>query len=284
MGRIRSLTVAVPCRRFGRVRNGFVWENVAELAEAFEVFDGAAVLALGLGLVAEEEAPSGGGFGVHVVEALGEEVVAVLDLHFGGIDVEFFVEGNDGGFVFEVEEDAVEGGGEEAGFKARYPEYVVLGEGDAFDGEEFLGVRGRVGGDGVGAEAVNGVAVFDFDDGEVGTGEGVLAGVLRCSALAGGGAGAGGFGGVGSVGGELFVGCHAMGLARREEWGGFEEVRSCSEERRIRPASACHEFERNWLFEESPSQPLDLLWFWPPPLCALLIAPLGTLPPAGSGL
>ncbi len=195
----------------GRVGNGFVWENFfgqmrTELAEAFELFDGAAVLALGLSLVAEEEVPGGGGFAVHVMEALGEEVVAVLDADFGGIDVEFVVEGREGDFIFEVEERAVDGDRKEARFEARQAEDVVLGEGDAFDGEEFLGVGGGVGGDGVGAEAVNGVAVFDFDDGEVGAGEGVLAGVLRGAGLAFGGAGAGGFGGVGSVGGGLFVG------------------------------------------------------------------------------
>jgi hypothetical protein len=189
--------------------NGFVWRNVfgemgAELAEAFEFFDGSAIVALSLGLIAEEEGPGVEVLAGHGVEAGGEEVVAVLGADFHGVDVEQFVEGNEGDFVVHVEHGSVEGGGEEAGFEARHADEVVLGEGDAFDGEEFLGVGGGVGGDGIGAEVVDGVAVFDFDDGEVGAGEGVLAGILRCSGLAGGGAGACGLGGVGAVGGELF--------------------------------------------------------------------------------
>lgn len=66
--------------------------------------------------------------------------------------------------------------------KAKGP--VVLSEGEAFEREGFLGVDGLVDGDEVGAEARDGFAFFDFDDGEVGAGEGVFAGVLGCSGLA----------------------------------------------------------------------------------------------------
>ena len=212
-------------RGFGgqlRVGNGFVWRIVvelwAELLEAFEFFDGAAVVAFGLGLVAEEEGPGAFAFADHLMEAGGEGVGAVLGLDVFGVDVEILVEGHVGDFVVVVADRSVEGEVEEPGFETREPEDVVLGEGDAFDGEEFLGVLGRVGGDQVVAEAVDGVAFFDFDDGEVRAGEGVLAGVPGGSGLAFGGAGAGGFEGVGAVGGELFVGgrfgCHAMGLTR----------------------------------------------------------------------
>ena len=123
---------------------GFVWcfvclwrELVAELAEAVEVLDGAAIEALGLGLEAEE---SGGEIGLTAedFESVGEPKSAVLgardfdviadlaafeDLGIGGAD--------HGGFQ------AV---GEEAGFEGVHAEHGVLGEGDAFDGEAFMGV------------------------------------------------------------------------------------------------------------------------------------------------
>ncbi len=163
-------------------------------------------MALGLGLVAEEEAPGGGVVDVHFVEAVGEEVA--LGLRFVGVVFEFVVEGDVGDVVIAIDEDFVEGGGAEAGLHAGDAEEAVLGEGDAFEGEEFLGVDGLVGGDEVGAEAVDGVAVFGVDDGEGVGGEGVFAGVLGSSGFAGGGAGAGGGFCVGSVSGELFVGGH----------------------------------------------------------------------------
>ena len=52
---------------------------MAEGFETVEFLDGAAVQALGLGLVAEEEGEAIGVF-VEAVEAFGEEVVAVLRL------------------------------------------------------------------------------------------------------------------------------------------------------------------------------------------------------------
>ena len=60
-----------------RAGNGFVRQFAAEGLEAVEFLDGAAVEALGLGLVAEEEGPTVGLPG-EAVEAFGEEEVAVL--------------------------------------------------------------------------------------------------------------------------------------------------------------------------------------------------------------
>ena len=58
---------------------GFVWELVAEGAEALEFLDRPAVVALGLDLIAEEKGKRVG-MAVHAVEAFGEEVVAILGL------------------------------------------------------------------------------------------------------------------------------------------------------------------------------------------------------------
>jgi len=80
----------------------------------------------------------------------------------------------------------------------------LLGQGDALDGEQLLGVDGPVDGDQVGAEAGDFLEVFEADDGEVGGSEAVLAGVLRGTGLAFGGAGSGGMGRIGAVRGELF--------------------------------------------------------------------------------
>ncbi len=197
--------------RFG-VENGFVWYFFTEGFEALEFLNGVAVVALGLGLIAEEEGPGGGVLAVHVMEACGEAVEAILHagffLHHVGIAVEVLMQGDEGGFVLDVEEGSVERVGEEAGFEASDAEEVVLGEGDAFDGEEFLRVDGAVDGEEVGAEAIDRFAVFDFDDGEVGAVEAMLAGVLGGAGLAERGEGSSGEGGVGAVGGELFVSWH----------------------------------------------------------------------------
>ena len=100
----------------------------------------------------------------------------------------------------------VEAIGEHAVFEARGAEEGLLGEGDAFDGEELLGVDGLVAGDEVFAEAGDFVEVFEADDGEDGGGEAVFAGVLGGAGFAFGGAGAGGAGGVGAIGGEALWG------------------------------------------------------------------------------
>ena len=125
---------------------------------------------------------------------------------------------------FGHEDDGVAGGvdgfvqasGEEAGFEGGGAEEGLLGEGDALDGEELLGVDGAVIVDEVGLEVGDGVEVFEADDGEVGGGEAVLAGVLGGAGLALGGARAGGAGGVGAVGGELLFGDGFAGLRHGE--------------------------------------------------------------------
>jgi hypothetical protein len=81
-----------------------------------------------------------------------------------------------------------------------------LGEGDALQGEEFLGVDGLVDGDEVVAEAGDFLEAFEADDGEGGGGEDVFVGVLGRVGLALRGARSGGFGGVDAIGGEAFGG------------------------------------------------------------------------------
>ena len=68
--------------------------------------------------------------------------------------------------------------------EARGAEDSLLGEGDALDGEEFLGVDGLVDGDEVGPEMGDLIEVFEADDGEGGGGEAVFAGILCGAGLA----------------------------------------------------------------------------------------------------
>jgi hypothetical protein len=96
--------------------------------------------------------------------------------------------------------------GEEAGLEAGGAKDGLLGEGDALDGEEFLGIDGLVDGHGVGFEIGDFVDVFEADDGEGGGSEAVFTGILGGAGLAFGGARAGGTSGVGAIGGELFAG------------------------------------------------------------------------------
>jgi hypothetical protein len=81
-----------------------------------------------------------------------------------------------------------------------------LSQGDALDGEELLGVDGLVDVNEIVFEFGDGVELFETDDGEVGGGEAVFAGVLRGAGLALRSARSGGFGGVGAVGCEAFAG------------------------------------------------------------------------------
>ena len=119
--------------RFGRRQDvfgfriggdGFVWELGAEGLETVEILDGAAVEALGLGLIAEEELP-GIGLAVQSVEADGEAEAAVLGA--GDLDIadELIVEevvrsamGGDG---------LIQGRGEETGLQTSATEEGELG-------------------------------------------------------------------------------------------------------------------------------------------------------------
>jgi hypothetical protein len=171
-------------------------------------------MALGLGLIAHEQGPDVGRLGRHG-ETFRQEVVAVLLASGFGIAIDHSRVQEHHGLVPLVE-GLVEAGGEEAGFEAGGAEQGLLGEGDALDGEEFLGVDGLVDGHGVVPEVRNFVDVFEADDGEGGGGEAVFTGVLGGAGLAFGGARAGGTSGVGAIGGELFAGngwfgaCHGL--------------------------------------------------------------------------
>ncbi len=133
---------------------GSVWhfvflgrELAAELAEAVEIFDGAAVEAFGLGLEAEE---GGGHTGLAVVdsEAVGEPEGAVLGAR--DFDVVADLAAFEDLGIVGADHGGFQAVGEEAGFEGVHAEQGVLGEGDALDGEAFLGVDGLVGGDGIG--------------------------------------------------------------------------------------------------------------------------------------
>ena len=141
------------------------------------------------------------------MEAGGNGHVAVLSAGYFDIAVagellahrgEEVASGSVEGFV-----DAVS---EEAGLEAGGPEECLLGDGDALDGEEFLGVFGLIDGDEVVFEAGDLVQLLEADDGEAGSGEAVLAGVLGGASLAFGGARSCGTGGIGAIGGDLLRG------------------------------------------------------------------------------
>ena len=102
-------------------------------------------MALRLSLIAQEQGPTAGLAG-HARETFAQRVVAVLGARDFEIAIpgEFFVH-EDLGFPEGVVA-RIEAGGEEAGFEVRGVEDGLLGEGDALDGEEFLGVDGLVDG------------------------------------------------------------------------------------------------------------------------------------------
>ena len=123
---------------------------MAQGLEAVEILDGAAVMAFGLGLIAEEQS-NGVGLSGDRVPAFGHTVVAVLGFaEFDVIVEEEFIEQDQG--AVPIVDGFVEAGGEEAGLEAGGAEEALLGEGDTLDGEEFLGVDGLVDGHGVVAE------------------------------------------------------------------------------------------------------------------------------------
>jgi hypothetical protein len=125
-------------------------EQVAELHEAMEIFDGAAIEALGLGLEAQERGADVG-LPIEYVEAERKPIGAVL----GERDLDAL------GELGLIEDEGVGGAGhglveaigKKAGLEGVHARHGVLGEGDAFDGGAFLGVDGLVGGDGAGDEA-----------------------------------------------------------------------------------------------------------------------------------
>jgi hypothetical protein len=155
---------------------GFGFPFGAEEPEPLEFLDGAAVLTLGLGLIAQEEGP-GMGFLGHAVEAFAQGEGAVLAARDFDIAIADELGGHQvDGFAFSVE-GLVEAGGEEAGLEALGTDEGHLAEGDTFEGEEFLGVDGLVEFDEIVAEVVDFLVVFETDDGGDGAGEAVFTGI-----------------------------------------------------------------------------------------------------------
>jgi hypothetical protein len=145
---------------------------VAESFEALELLHGSAKEAFRLGLIAEELREDIG-LAKQAAEALGQTVAAILGL--GDLDVlDHLVMEKDEGPAIGVE-DLVEAGGIDAAFDTGAEEGRLLGQGDAFDGEEFLGIGGLISGHEVGAEVVDGIEFLDADDREIGAFESVLA-------------------------------------------------------------------------------------------------------------
>ena len=140
-------------------------------------------MAFRLGLIADAEGPTVGLVDA-ATKALAQQPVAVLGA--GDFDIavtgEFWAHKEHG--ITGGVEGLVEAGGEEAGLEARGAENGLLGEGDALDGEEFLGVDGLVDVNEVGSEVLDLVEVFEADDGEGGGSEAVLARILRGAGLA----------------------------------------------------------------------------------------------------
>lgn len=161
-------------------RNGFVWQLGAEALEALKLLDGAAVIALALGLIAEEQDPDVGA-ARHALEAEGEDVIAVLLA--GDVGVVRELVGHEGHRLIVGGESFVEGVGEQAGFEAGHAEQSQLSDGDALDGEQLLGVDRLVVVDEVGFEAREFLDVFEADDGKRGGGEAVLVGIARGARL-----------------------------------------------------------------------------------------------------
>jgi len=172
--------------RFGRSGRGwvlfglsreirFVRQLVAQGAEALEFLHRTAVKSFGLGLVAEEQRPDVALAG-DAAEAFGEGVVAVLGAGDLQVADQIFGHGDDG--VAGAVQGFVQAGGEEAGFQPGAAEEGVLGEGDALEGEQFLGVDGLIDGDEVVLEAGDGCQIFEADYGVIGRGESMAAGVL----------------------------------------------------------------------------------------------------------
>jgi hypothetical protein len=186
---------------------------VPEGLEAFEILEGPAIFAFGDDLVTHEQRPGVGYLaGGHAVEAFGEGVGAVLRLRDGYIAIADEVLGHADEEAAGGVEGFVEASGEEAAFEVRDAEHGLLGQSDALDGEQLLGIDGPVDGDKIGAEAGDFLEVFEADDGEVRGGKAVLAGVLGGAGLALGSAGASGMGRIGVIGGELFLGYGLAGM------------------------------------------------------------------------
>ena len=144
-------------------------ELAAELQEAMEIFDGAAVEPLGLSLETKE-----GGHDIgHAVVAIESEcqavgvVLASRDIAAGREILMAKILGIAGALGEAV--------GEDTGFEFIEPENGVLREGDPFDRGALLRIDGLVGGEGTGDETCEAVVVLD-----TGNEEGVGVNVSVC--------------------------------------------------------------------------------------------------------
>ncbi len=147
--------------------------------QAKELFEGAAVIALGLDAITERK--------VHQVrllcdapEPFGEVEIPVLLA--GNFDIAAnHVRDHAGDWVVVGIDGIVQGGGEEAGIETGGAEDELLRDGHALEREHFLGVDRAIAGDEVGFEIADLVDVFEADDAEGRGGEGVRAISTRLS-------------------------------------------------------------------------------------------------------
>ena len=134
------------------VGNGFVWRIVirqfgrqvrAEFYEAFEILDGSAVLALGLGLIAEEERPGGGVFAGHARKAVSKAIGSVLFDDLFGFELQFFMQ-RDERIVVGEREGPIERGGQIRNGSAALNDALACGNcGDRAQPPELIdGLRG----------------------------------------------------------------------------------------------------------------------------------------------
>src|ERR1700686_5918780 len=135
--------------------------------EAVEILEGAAIFAFSNDLVTKEQRPGLGYLASgHAMEAFGGGVGAVLGLRDGEIAIADEVLGHADEEAAGGVEGFVEASGEEAALEVGDAEHGLLGEGDALDGEQLLGIDGTVNGNQIGAEAGDFLEIFEADDGE----------------------------------------------------------------------------------------------------------------------
>lgn len=195
---------------------GFVRQFRTERFQALEFLEGAAILTFGLGLIAEHEAPDIG-LASQAAEALAGGEVPVLRARDFDIAVtgEIFAHGPYG--IAGPVENLVERGGEDAGFDAGAAEDVLLGDGHALNGEEFLRIDRAIAGDQVGLQVRDFIELFEAHDSEGRGAEAMFDGIARGARFALGRTWAGGTLRVGAIGGESFfrnrTGWHVGGYA-----------------------------------------------------------------------
>src|SRR5271157_27788 len=127
------------CFGFGGI--GFVSQTFPQGLEAVELLGGPAILAFGLGLVAQQQGKAVGPQD-QAMEAIAQQVVTVLGKSDFDLLAELRVHGH--AELSAGVEGFAQAQAEESGFEAGGAEDGLLGEGYALDGEELLGVDGAV--------------------------------------------------------------------------------------------------------------------------------------------